>query len=246
MMFGRKKKGAEDASDLPSPDATNEGVDGATGQEAGETSSQRASGPRDRSEVSGLEGRIDLGALQVTGVAGMELRLEVDADQEVTAAVVAVEDSLVQLQAFAAPRSTGLWDEIRDEIEEMITGNGGTADIVQGPFGTELHTRLPQAGSDGRTVFAPAVFAGVDGPRWLLRAVYSGPAAIDPGAREVLDEAVRGLVVVRGEDPRAPREMLPLVMPSADRIAAETSDETDEEGDDLRPFERGPEITEVR
>lgn len=245
MMFGRKKKQEREPAEAPEVDGLETTPVGeATAATGGGTAP--SSGPRDGSEVSGLGGRIDLGALQVEAVPGMELRLEVDPQQEVTAVVIAVEDSLVQLQAFAAPRSAGIWDEIREEIREMITGNGGTADLTQGPFGTELHTRLPQAGPDGRTVFAPAVFAGVDGRRWMLRAVYSGPAAIDAAAREVLDEAVRGLVVVRGDEPRAPREMLPLTMPKAGRSTPAEPVAEESSGDDLRPFERGPEITEVR
>ncbi|HCE60952.1 MAG TPA: DUF3710 domain-containing protein, partial [Janibacter terrae] len=92
------------------------------------------------------------------------------------------------------------------------------------------------------------VFAGVDGPRWFLRAVYSGAAAVDESARAALDEVVRSVVVDRGEEPRAPREMLPLTMPSTQRAARPAADEPADAPveDDLRPFERGPEITEVR
>jgi hypothetical protein len=44
----------------------------------------------------------------------MELRLEVEeASGRVTAATVQLGRSAVQLQAFAAPRSEGIWAEIR-------------------------------------------------------------------------------------------------------------------------------------
>lgn len=254
-MFGRKKKAspADEASagtterEAAAVDAADEAsTDGTSDTNAAEDAAQ---GPRDVADAGELGERIDLGALQVAPVPGMELRLELDKQQHVTGAVVAMSDSIVQLQAFAAPRSAGIWGEIRDEIEEMITGRGGTVDVGQGPFGTELRTRLPQSGAQGRTVFAPAVFAGVDGPRWLLRMVYSGPAAVDPEQRERLDQAVRGIVVVRGDEPRAPREMLPLSMPSQPESAEPVTEDDEaepEKGDDLRPFERGPEITEVR
>ena len=101
---------------------------------------------------------------------------------------------------------------------------------------------MPSAGPDGRTVFAPATFVGVDGPRWFLRAVVSGRAAIDEAAAEELLEVLRDVVVVRGVEPMAPRELLPLRLPQ-DARAEDGATEPDDE--DLGPFERGPEITEV-
>ena len=41
-------------------------------------------------------------------------------------------DGSLQLQAFAAPRTDGIWDEIRDEIRAVITRQGGIADDVPG------------------------------------------------------------------------------------------------------------------
>ena len=82
-----------------------------------------------------------------------------------------------------------------------------------GALGTELRTRMPSAGPDGRTVFAPAVFVGVDGPRWFLRGVLSGRAAIDEASAAPLLDIFRAAVVVRGTEPMAPRELLPLTLP---------------------------------
>ena len=222
-------------------------------------------GPFDSSEVDDEDGRLDLGALRIQGVPGMELRLEIDesADQVVGATAV-IGESAVQLHAFAAPKTMGICDDIRAEIAESIISQGGTADEAHGELGRELRTRMPSAGPDGRTVFAPARFAGVDGPRWFLRAVFSGRAAIDDEAAAPLVEFVRGTVVVRGEEAMAPREMLTLTLPQqVQEQADETGDGTDggdgtgdtdgtdhtdnpRRADDLKPFERGPEITEVR
>jgi hypothetical protein len=59
---------------------------------------------------------------------------------------------------------------------------------------------------------------------------------------------VRSLVVVRGAEAMAPRELLPLKLPE---VPGESQPEGTEpaaegSGDDLNPFERGPEITEIR
>jgi hypothetical protein len=219
----------------------------------------RSNGPYDRSEVDGLGDRLDLGALWLTGIPGMELRLEVEQNSQSLVGVTAVlGESAVQLQAFAAPRSEGIWEDIRTEIAASITSQGGTADKTNGPFGAELQARMPGQGPDGRTVFSPARFVGVDGPRWFLRAVLSGQAAIDEDAASALLDVVRSTVVVRGGEAMAPRELLALKLP--DQPEADGTDDTagmqepDGEGeraatapslDDFKPFERGPEITEI-
>jgi hypothetical protein len=220
----------------------------------------RSRGPFDRSEVDGLDGRLDLGALWLTGIPGMELRLEVEQESQSLVGVTAVlGESAVQLQAFAAPRSEGIWDDIRTEIAASITSQGGTADKTHGPLGPELQARMPGQDPDGRTVFSPARFVGVDGPRWFLRAVLSGQAAIDEDAASPLLDVVRATVVVRGGEAMAPRELLALKLPdqiepdgTEDPAGSEDLAAPEHDGakpapslDDLKPFERGPEITEI-
>lgn len=235
-------------------------------------------GPLDRSEVVDDSEYLNLGSIWLRGQQGLELRLEVnEQEQQITGVTAVIGESAVQLQAFAAPRTEGVWIDIRDEIATSITGSGGTAEIVSGPFGEELLTRMPQTGPDGRTMFMPARFLGVDGPRWFLRAVVSGRAAIEPEAATEVHDLVRTAVVDRGEEAMPPRELLPLRLPESDATAdpaqqtegaladsdsawAENDDlgqhepspgsETDDHAaatlDDFKPFERGPEITEVR
>jgi hypothetical protein len=47
----------------------------------------------------------------------------------------------------------------------------------------------------------------------MVRALYQGPAAADPGYAGVLAQCLEGLVVVRDEEARPPREPLPLRLP---------------------------------
>ena len=187
----------------------------------------------------------------------MELRLEVDEErQRVVGAQLVIGDSQMQVQAYAAPRTSGIWDEIRDEIAQNLATNGGTAEEVEGPLGTELHVRMPSRSANGRTVFSQARFVGVDGPRWFFRAVMSGRAAIDQAAAEPFYGLLDHVVVVRGEEPMAPREVLALTLPknAAPAVPSEDgSSDVDQQGSesaaggaDLDPFERGPEITETR
>lgn len=204
-------------------------------------SADRSQGPWDESEVEQpLEGYVDLGTIALRIEPGMELRLDVEQPSgRVTSATVQLGTSAVQLQAFAAPRHEGIWEEIRTEIGESIKNQGGTADEVPGVFGRELLARVPVRTPDGRTAHQPVRFTGVDGPRWFLRAVFHGVAAYEGDAALVLESVVRSVVVRRGGEAMAPRDLLALQLPDAAAEAAEPEAPT------LDPFTRGPEITEI-
>jgi hypothetical protein len=178
---------------------------------------RRHSGPFDVSEVDGSEGRVDLGALWVPARQGMELRLDVEPGQEgarrVVAATIGLRGSTLQLQAFAAPRTEGIWDDIRSDIAASVERQGGRCEVVEGTFGDELVAQLPTRRPDGTAAVQPARFVGVDGPRWFLRGVFSGPAATQPDQAGALEEVLRGVVVVRGSEAMAPRELLELQLP---------------------------------
>jgi Protein of unknown function (DUF3710) len=245
---GGESRSTETSSDpevdeaFGAPTVSDPGVEAATPEGERVLDDVAARGPFDREDVESLNGRLDLGSLWITGVPGMELRLEVDEESgQLVGATAVIGESALQMQAFAAPRTAGIWDDVRDELAQSIATRGGTAEEAEGPIGTELLTRMPSAGPDGRTVFAPARFIGVDGPRWFLRAVLSGRAAIEDDAAAPLMDVLRRVVVVRGPEPMAPREVLPLTLPDHIRPSAPAPGQ-----DDLSPFERGPEITEVR
>ncbi len=186
--------------------------------------------------------RVDLGSIRVPLPEGLELRVEVAPEGEVAAAIVVHRGSQLQISAFAAPRREAVWPGIRAEIAEALRQQGGSASETEGPFGPELQARVP-SGQPGIT--APARFLGSEGPRWFVRGLLTGPAATDPAQAARLEEVFRGLVVVRGKDAMAPRDSLPLRLPAeATRAPGGSAAATDD--DPLNPFERGPEITEVR
>jgi hypothetical protein len=209
----------------------------------------RPDGPWDASERPDTDGYVDLGGLRLPGRDGMELRLEVDESSgTVNGVAVVLGGSAVLLHAYAAPRTEGIWDDIRAEIASGVTRQGGTADEVPGPFGRELLVRVPVRSADGRTGHQAQRFVGVDGPRWFLRAVIQGPAVHDEQAAEALESVVRDVVVVRGGEAMAPREVLPLRLPQSvvDEAAQAEVEEAEESRPPLDPFRRGPEITEIR
>jgi hypothetical protein len=246
----------EHSDDLDDSDDSDDG--GAAGPALGErraaalaAAQLRANGPYDIGEVDDVSALLDLGSLLVAPVEDMQLQLELNEEggEHVVGVTVLIADSAVQVQAFAAPRSEGIWGEVREEIASGITQQGGTAVEADGSFGRELLARVPNPTPEGRTEFRPARFVGIDGPRWFLRAVFTGPS-IDPEHAGPLENLVRNLVVVRGQEAMAPRELLPLKLPNlpgeGEPDIEGESVAGDPAADDLRPFERGPEITEIR
>ncbi|WP_343048141.1 DUF3710 domain-containing protein [Cellulomonas humilata] len=210
---------------------------------------ERTGGPWDASQVDDDVPRVDLGAILVPGVQGMELRMEIDkATDVVSAASILIDGSSLQVQAFAAPRTEGIWDEIRAEIAESVTQQGGSADDLPGPFGRELLARLPVRTPEGRTGHRPARFVGADGPRWFVRGVITGRAAVDPAAATALEQLFAGIVVVRGTDARPPRDLLTLRLPGpgTPNLQAAAPPDAAPAVPDFDPLRRGPEITEIR
>jgi len=205
----------------------------------------RTRGPWDVDEVEDELARVDLGALRVPGIPGMELRMEIDkATEVVSAASVSIDGSQLQLQAYAAPRTDGIWDEIREEIAASVVQQGGSVDDLPGPFGRELLARLPVRTAEGRTGHRPARFLGVDGPRWFVRGVITGKAAVEPAAAAVLEQVFGGVVVVRGTEAHAPRDLLGLRLPGP--ASAPVEEEEAPTAPSFDPLTRGPEITEIR
>ncbi|NEB80294.1 DUF3710 domain-containing protein [Streptomyces sp. SID14478] len=257
-MFGRRKKNssADDAVDAAGEAEQVDGVDSADTDAEGEPErvrlepEPRPDGPWDSTEVrEPAEGRVDLGGIFVPGVEGMELRVEVAGDA-IVAATVVLQDSAVQLQAFAAPKKEGIWGEVREEIASGITQQGGVIDEVEGPLGWELRAQVPVQLPDGTGGFQVVRFIGVDGPRWFLRGVISGQGAVQPQAAGLLEQIFRDTVVVRGDGPMAPRDPIVLKLPDDAQMVAEGAGQDSAEGSrfsgGMGQLARGPEITEVR
>jgi hypothetical protein len=224
-------------------------------EEAPRTGGPAQAGPWDAGDDVPAQDRIDFGSLQVP--AGDELEVQVSvADNQPAWITVVSGDSGLQLQAFAAAKSGGLWDEVRAEIAEEVARTGGDSSEAEGPFGTELRARIipadpVQGGPGGER--QPVRFLGVDGPRWFLRGVITGPAADQAELAAPLERVFGGVVVVRGDHPVPPRDLLEIRLP--DEIMAALAGEQAGPGDQagpeegrwpLNPFERGPEITETR
>jgi hypothetical protein len=263
VAFGRRRQDEE-----PGP-VTAEVVEEAVNVAGG-------SGPWDAVEDNAPElERIDFGSILVPIGPGIEVQVNLEASEvdaegnplggKIVAITVVAGESAMQLQAFAAPKRAGIWDEIREETAKEIAENAeGQTKEEQGPFGTELHAlipapltaeilaempeemraSIPQEIIDQGYAWQPVRFVGVDGPRWFLRGVVTGAAVEDEEQWQVLEDVFSQIVVVRGDQPMPPRELLEFSLPDGAQQAMAEAEA--EDGEDFDPYERGPEITEIR
>lgn len=187
-------------------------------------------GPWDISEDNGpdYDEYLSLGSFYIPFVQGIQLRLKASkADNTLLGATVTIGRSSLELEAFAAPKTMGLWNDVRDDL---VAANPA-ATVEPGIFGAEV--RLPIQLPNGKKHITRIV--GVDGPRWMLRGIFSGPAADDPDSPEakVLDRFFSYIVVDRGEEPLAPRDLIPMAQPlTPGERRAMAQAETAEDGDE--------------
>lgn len=257
---------ADEASDAAEDtDVPEDGVDtgAAAAVEDDEFVVDPKEAPRDRAEKGPFDvddtvpdrHRLKMGALAVPVLDGMQIRLETEDKTDRVLGVTMVHGkAAMQLQVFAAPRGEGIWKSIREEIAEGVRRRQGKADELYTDLGNELVCQVPVRAKDGRTGVRVTRFAGVDGPRWFLRAVFSGTAVTEKEPRSELVDLLRGVVVDRGSEAMPPRELIALTAPNITPASKDAGEQTDGEqkdaepgdSDDLNPFERGPEIAEVR
>ncbi|MGZ4443516.1 MAG: DUF3710 domain-containing protein [Nocardioidaceae bacterium] len=229
MKFGRKKSDqAAEQAEVEAPDDAVQPQDADLTEEAADEAAAaaplRSGGPYDIEDVEidrDDENLIDLGGLIIHAREGIELQMQVDEDSGVIMAVMMVgPDGAVELRPFAAPRNADIWDDARRSIAAEVTQRGGTATEADGPFGRELQVVMPVQLEDGQHAQQPSRVLGVIGPRWLLRATLFGRPAVEPDEDGDIENALREVVVVRGNEPMPPGEALPLTLPP-NAVAAE-------------------------
>jgi hypothetical protein len=235
----------DDAEDDTVPAAPSVTVSSTSPVSASDDEIARPRGPWDAEDAPDDDvQRIDLGSLLIPVPDGTEVRVDVSPEGDVVAATLVQGESTMQINAFAAPKRTGIWAEVRAEIADALNGGGGKAEEATGAYGAELRAQVPAEVPGQGVQLAPARFLGVDGPRWFLRALIAGPAATDTTAGRRLESVLREVVVVRGSEAMAVRDPLPLRLPQDVAEAAAAAAEDEQSG--LEMPQRGPEITETR
>jgi len=147
--------------------------------------------------------RIDFGAVRLPVPRGGEVSVEPE-DGRLQAVHVMLPAGRLSVSALAAPRTERLWPDLAAEIDESLRDGGATVRSFSGEWGRELHARTGDASS---------LFVGVDGPRWMLYGVATGPTSAAAELDAALRTMLRGTVVVRGRSPYPVRTVLPLTVP---------------------------------
>lgn len=199
----------------------------------------REEGPFDIEEVD-LEGdevqRLDFGALVITPIPECNLQLQKASEEaeEILSAVMMVPEleSALEISAFAAPRSAGMWSEIRQQIIAQTAQAGGSTERVAGPFGTELKKQDIVELPSGERAIQPSRTWVAEGPRWLLRGVLYGKAAMseefDDDVVGPFYDAFRDVIVRRGNDAKPVGDLLTLTLPDELVAVAQEAAEQDQ------------------
>jgi hypothetical protein len=208
-LFGRRRgRGAEDAS-VAEGSFGNPDQDTRTLQYDGHVEGSLVSelGPYDEEDAPDDEvSRLDLGSVRLPVPDGAQLQVEMDPAGPVRAVHVVTPHGQITVNAYAAPRTGGLWEEVCGELADQLRGDGAAVHSEAGDWGQELVAALGEVALR---------FIGVDGPRWMLRGVIAGPPDRSRQGSAALRDLLRDTVVVRGEAPMPVRTPLPIELPDA-------------------------------
>ena len=185
-----------------------------------DSSSIMNQGPFEFSSELDTSSMLDLGAVFLPNIPGLEVHLDLDPRSGLGKSVsLHLNMTIAEVQVFAAANNEDLWAGMRDAITSGLREQKVECIVEMGRFGTEIHAVMPTVDLDGNAHVQPVRFIGARGSRWLVRAVISGDGALpgSPYSSESgpdIDEVISRLVINRGEEPLPPGERLVLRSPS--------------------------------
>ena len=157
---------------------------------------------------------LDLGALKVPLLEGLEITMNIDQESMRTISVALVYgSSMADVQVFARAKDELLWPQTRDGLVKGLNEQGVASEVVIGRFGSEVQCTMPATDFDGNSILQSVRFIGVDGDRWFMRIAISGSASVDATEISTFDELIAALEVVRGDEPMSPGEPLEFTVP---------------------------------
>jgi hypothetical protein len=203
--LGGARLGGADPDGAYPDDGDDDADDAEYADYSGVELTEPVAGPYDEDEApeDGVA-RLDLGSVQLPMPDGAQVQVEMDPAGPLKAVHLITPNTRLTVSAYAAPRTDRLWPEIHRELAEQLTADGARVRKEIGEWGTEI------------VAFVDNVllrFIGVDGPRWMLRAVAAGPKEQSAAAAAELRDVIRESVVVRGKQPMPVRTPLPIQLP---------------------------------
>lgn len=168
-------------------------------------------GPRSAEEVDTSVGYIDHGAVKIPAVHGMRVEPLGSLSQGVAAGIrLTIGTSLVEIEVYAAPKSGGVWDNMRHSLRELALQHGAQVEEKTTRYGVEHLVTIPVTMPDGGQGQTYVREIGHEGSRWVSRIKMVGQAAVDPQVGAEFEKLIDRIVVVRGSEPRARLEILPV------------------------------------
>lgn len=214
MIFGRRKRRtavAPKPAAAPPADADESGDDGEYARIG------YNEGPHDIDDLAPgtdiTSSHLDLGSVLVPVIEGGQVTVEMAEDHQPIAVHLVSPLGRITVQAFAAPKSPGQWRGVVTELAESLREDGADIAIESGHWGREVVARAE--GGVHR-------FVGVDGYRWMIRAVASAPEELGESMAEMVRAVIAETVVRRGDEPHPARAPLPISLPPvlAEQVAA--------------------------
>ncbi|MGA0002998.1 MAG: DUF3710 domain-containing protein [Candidatus Nanopelagicales bacterium] len=184
-------------------------------------------GPLEFSSEVDTSSMLNLGAVFLPNIPGLEVHLDLDPRSGTGKSVsLHINMTIAEVQIFAAAVNEDLWASMRDAITSGLQEQKVDCSVEMGRFGTEIHAVMPTVDLDGNAHVQPVRFVGVRGSRWLVRAVISGDGALpevrkNPEVGPEIDDVISKLVINRGDEPLPPGERLVLRSPSEVSEASE-------------------------
>lgn len=158
---------------------------------------------------------LSCGALRLPAYGRMHARLEFDAKTRRMGAVsVHIADCEAQIQVIAAPRGRGLWTDMRRSITAKVKKQPGFQQTVEGRFGPELFATVTGRDRAGMMRDTTIRYVGIDGDRWVLRAVVTGPSVTEDATIDRVDAFLSQCAVDRGSEAIPTGTVLELTPPS--------------------------------
>jgi Protein of unknown function (DUF3710) len=183
------------------------GQSSGNGAAAQATPAMVAAGPYDSGDAAEqlTRGLVDFGSLLVPVPPNATARAQHCPPERWPGVHIEAPVGHLRLHVLAAPRSGSLWGQLSLDIFGSLDGRDTRVSREQGRWGVEI--TCTSAESVTR-------FVGVDGPRWTLYGVATGPVELATEQASALRAIMRGTVVVRGEGPFPVSSALPLASPA--------------------------------
>ena len=124
-----------------------------------------AYGPRDWADADEDEDLVDMGAIRLPAIEGMQVTLIPSTGTELDTVVAALGGSSIELRAFAAPRSGKLWPQVREDLVAELGRIGARTQELKLGERIEIAALVPAQNPAVDGNIAMRVL-GFDGPRW--------------------------------------------------------------------------------